>query len=492
MLFLIWQVTYVMAAFGLAAYGLHRCGLMALWAWSRLQRRSPAFHVVRQWPRVTVQLPVYNEAQVVERLIDAAARLDYPRELLEIQVLDDSDDGSSARIAGLADTWSKRGITIVHRCRKKRIGYKAGALREGLAEASGELIAIFDADFVPPRHWLREVVPYLAADPTLAFVQTRWGHLNREASGLARLQALFLDGHFLIEQEARCAAGRFLNFNGSAGIWRAAAIHSAGNWQDDTLTEDLDLSYRAQLAGWRALYLPEIVVPAELPDGMPAFKSQQHRWAKGSVQTCLKLLPTIMRSRLPWKMKIEAFFHLTGYVPYLFLAAFALLSLPALILGWRPLPGAFWVFDVPLFLATYPPLMVYYGFTIAARSPDRGADILIAPGILALGVGMCLNNTLAMAEALAGWRSPFVRTPKSGSVGRRIDSSPPRANRRLGSKTPGLAWKAIVESALAAGALALAASATASGPWASVPFILVFFFGFAYVAALSFEARSVP
>src|SRR6266508_3586776 len=331
----------------LAMYGTHRA--MMVWLYFRHRRNVPRpagdLHVL---PRVTMQLPIYNEVYVVERWIEAVAAIDYPRELLEIQVLDDSTDETREVAQRVVARYRALGYRMAHLTRADRKGFKAGALQAGLEAARGEFLMIFDADFVPTPEILRASLPYFS-DPSVAMVQARWEHLNRDYSLLTRIQSIFLDGHFVIEHTARHRSGRFFNFNGTAGIWRRTCLEDAGGWQSDTLTEDLDASYRAQLAGWRFVYLQDVVAPAELPVDMNAFKSQQHRWAKGSIQTGKKLLPVILRSAYPWRVKLEAVFHLTGNVSYLLVLLLALLIVPAIVIreriGWQKLA----VVDFPLF-----------------------------------------------------------------------------------------------------------------------------------------------
>ncbi|HLH30645.1 MAG TPA: cellulose synthase family protein, partial [Terriglobia bacterium] len=286
----------------LAIYGIHRYHLVYLYLKHKDKVAKPKA-ILEVRPRVTVQLPVYNELYVVERLIQAACGIRYPRELLQIQVLDDSTDGSEQVAAAAVAKQRELGFNIEHIHRTNRKGFKAGALENGLKTATGELIAIFDADFIPAANFLEDVVDYFS-DDQVGMVQARWGHINREYSFLTQVESVLLDGHFVIEHGGRHSSGRFFNFNGTAGIWRRTAIETAGGWQHDTLTEDTDLSYRAQMAGWKFLYLPHIVCPAELPVEMNSFKSQQARWAKGLIQTAIKLLPRILKSKLPWKIKV--------------------------------------------------------------------------------------------------------------------------------------------------------------------------------------------
>src|SRR3954469_5218252 len=300
----------------LAIYGWHRYYLVYLY--TKHKDQAPVAPCeLPNLPRVTVQLPIFNEMYVADRLIDAVCELDYPADLLEIQVLDDSTDETTSIAALAVRRHTLRGADIRYMHRVDRTGYKAGALEAGLTEATGEFIAIFDADFIPGADFLHKTLPYLVADPKLGMVQARWGHINQDYSLLTKIQSILLDAHFVLEHGARNRAGLFFNFNGTAGVWRREAIGDAGGWQHDTLTEDLDLSYRAQLRGWKFLFLPNLVTPAEVPVEMNAFKSQQHRWAKGSIQTCRKVLPYILQSDLPLKVKVEAFFHLTANFNYL-------------------------------------------------------------------------------------------------------------------------------------------------------------------------------
>jgi cellulose synthase/poly-beta-1,6-N-acetylglucosamine synthase-like glycosyltransferase len=365
------------------------------------------------WPRVTVQLPLYNERYVVERLIDAVCRLDYPRDRLEIQVLDDSTDDTAARAESAVRRAQARGVNIVRMARSRRDGYKAGALRDGLRAAGGEFIAVFDADFLPAPDFLKATIPYFG-DPALGMLQARWGHLNAGHSLLTRLQAIGIDGHFAVEQAARAWSGWFMNFNGSGGVWRRRAIEDAGGWQADTLTEDLDLSYRAQLAGWKLMAAPQIVCPGELPVTMDAFKSQQHRWAKGSIQTAKKTLGGVLHARLPWPVKAQAVLHLTRYLVHPLILLVVLLSIPTLHSPFmRAYRGAPVLFFILLWLSTLGPSALYLS---AQRLlyPDWKARLKYLPALMCLGSGLAVNNTLAVLEAFLNLRSPFVRTPKFG------------------------------------------------------------------------------
>jgi hypothetical protein len=350
-----------------------------------------------------VQLPVYNELYIVERLLGAAAALDYPRDRLEIQLLDDSTDETRHIAAQAVARLQEQGTDVVHVTRSDRADYKAGALAAGLTQAKGELIAIFDADFVPPPGFLRCVVPHFA-HPDVGCIQTRWGHLNRDYSPLTRAQALGIDGHFVIEQTARSRAGLFLNFNGTAGVWRRACIEDAGGWQGDTLTEDLDLSYRAQLRGWRIAYLPDVVVPAEVPVQISALKRQQSRWAQGSIETALKLIGPLLRSRQPRAIKLEGIVHLTGYLVHPLMLLTVLLTLPMSFSNSWVLSVSPWL----MAMAAGPPLL----YLVAQRGRPWRRRLRLLPLLELLGIGMALNNTWAVLRGLLRIQQGFLRTPK--------------------------------------------------------------------------------
>lgn len=428
-----------------ALYGFHRYVLVYLYVKHRHNTHEP-MHIYAEadLPLITVQLPMFNEDMVAERCIDATCQIDYPKDKLQIQVLDDSTDPDAIEIARLSClAWSAKGVNVQYLHRDNRDGFKAGALQEGLKSASGEYVAIFDADFVPPKDILRNVVDHFS-DPKIGMVQVRWDHLNRNASLLTKSQAIFLDGHFVIEHTARNRSGRFMHFNGTAGVWRRTTIAEAGGWQHDTLTEDLDLSYRAQLKGWQFVYLPQYVAAAELPPEMVSFKQQAHRWTKGSMQTAIKLLPRIMKSKLPWSIKSEAFFHLTCTVVYPLMVLMTLLMYPTFILNTSPVK----INSTPM-LAIQPPAELWHGpslnnwlfgvslfvlatcsastFFIYAQKELFGRiagwkTLLHLPFIMALGVGVCINNTKAVIEAVISMarRKPaeFVRTPKYGTTGK--------------------------------------------------------------------------
>ncbi len=461
----------------LAIYGWHRYYLV--YVYTKYRHKVPApVPPPAEWPVVTVQLPIYNEMYVVDRLIDAVCRLDYPRDRLQIQVLDDSTDETRQIAEAAVRRHAARGTNIRYRHRTTRRGYKAGALEEGLAEACGEFIAIFDADFVPPPDFLRRTIPYFYADPRIGVVQARWGHINAEYSPLTRVQAMLLDAHFVLEHGGRHRAGCFFNFNGTAGVWRRTAIEEAGGWQHDTLTEDLDLSYRAQLAGWRFVFLPDVVSPAELPVEMNAFKSQQHRWAKGSVQTCRKLLPRILRARVPLAVKAEAFFHLTANFNYPLMVVLSALMFPSMYvrytMGWYEMLFV----DVPLFVAAT--FSVGYFYIVSQRElyPDWLARIKYLPLLMAIGIGLSINNTRAVIEALTGQRLDFARTPKYG-VERQGDDWMSKKYRQSMLIQP------LVEVAFGLYFTATVFYALANQLYGTLPFLVLFQVGYLYTGLLS-------
>jgi cellulose synthase/poly-beta-1,6-N-acetylglucosamine synthase-like glycosyltransferase len=431
------------------------------------------------WPVVTVQLPLFNEAFVAERLIDACARLEYPRRRLEIQVLDDSTDHTAELTARRVAHWQARGLDIVHIHRTDREGYKAGALQNGLRLARGTLIAVFDADFVPPPDFLRRTVPVFR-DPRVGMAQARWGHLNAGHSLLTRIQAFGLDTHFAIEQRVRSLAGCFINFNGTAGIWRLACIEDAGGWQSDTLTEDLDLSYRAQLKGWRFRYLPELEAPGELPVDINALRSQQFRWTKGAAQTTRKMLGPLWRSRQPWRVKFEGTLHLTAHIVFPFVVLVAALHAPLMLLkNLGEGPGEFYFAVMGVGLTGFVGFFLAQLFAQRALYPDWARRTMLFPLFMAASMGMAVNNTRAIWEAVRGKRSAFVRTPKYDVHA--------HGNRRAWWRTryaetriPGIVW---IEILLTLYCLAGLGVTLVYGEWAAAPFQALFTLGFGLVAA---------
>ena len=396
----------------LALYGIHRYTMCyQYFKYRKNYNPNPPRHF-DELPQVTIQLPIFNEQFVIDRLIEAVCAIDYPREKLEIQVLDDSTDETQEVARGIVDRYAALGAPIVYIHRTNRHGYKAGALDAGLKVAKGEFIAIFDADFVPPPDWLMKVIHHFA-EPEIGMVQTRWAHLNRSYSMLTEIEAILLDGHFVLEHGARVRSGEFFNFNGTAGMWRRQAISDGGGWQHDTLTEDTDLSYRSQMAGWRFKYLPEVECPSELPIEMTAFKTQQARWAKGLIQTSIKVLPLMFRSNVPRKIKVEAVYHLTANLSYPLMVIMTAFLMPAMIVrfyqGWFQML----LFDFPLFTASTFSIAVFYLMAERELFPKTWwKTFLYLPFLMSLGIGLTVTNTIAVMEALFGIKSAFVRTPK--------------------------------------------------------------------------------
>ncbi len=464
----------------LACYGVHRM-VLVLEYWRTRRESLPRPADPEQWPVVTVQLPIFNEKYVAERLIEAVCRLDYPRERLEIQVLDDSTDDTRQIVARLVKRLRGEGCDVHHLHREDRTGFKAGALEAGFAVARGELVAVFDADFVPQPGFLRDSVPYFA-DPGVGMVQARWGHLNRDFSLLTRVQAILLDGHFVVEHAARHRSGCFFNFNGTAGIWRREAIQDAGGWEHDTLTEDLDLSYRAQLAGWRFQYLPDLVVPAELPVEINAYKSQQHRWAKGSIQTGRKLLGRILRSPLSWKTKLEAFVHLTNNWAYLLMLALAALIFPAMVLRRGEEVWKLLAIDLPLFLAATVSVIVFYLVSQGANGGSWGRRLLSLPALMGVGIGLAVNNSRAVLSGAFRDGGVFHRTPKFSIEGKAGGVS--GKSYALGTRL-----SFYVETLLALYFIACLAAAVHLEMWLSIPFLYLFLHGYCYMFLLGIAGR---
>ena len=405
-------IPYFAVMITLAIYGIHRYTLCYIYfKYRKNYNPNPPKHF-DELPNVTVQLPIFNEQFVIDRLIEAVCAMEYPREKLEIQVLDDSTDETTEVAAGIVARYASMGHPIVYIHRTNRHGFKAGALDAGLKVAKGEFVAIFDADFVPPPDWLMKVIHHFA-EPEIGMVQTRWTHLNRDYSMLTQIEAILLDGHFVLEHGARARSGDFFNFNGTAGMWRRQAISDGGGWQHDTLTEDTDLSYRSQMAGWKFKYLPNIECPSELPIEMTAFKTQQARWAKGLIQTSIKVLPMIFRSNVERRIKIEAVYHLTAHLSYPLMVIMTALLMPAMIVrfyqGWFQML----LIDVQLFTASTFSIAVFYVVSQRELFPKSWMKtFLYLPFLMALGIGLTVTNTKAVMEALLGIKSAFVRTPK--------------------------------------------------------------------------------
>jgi cellulose synthase/poly-beta-1,6-N-acetylglucosamine synthase-like glycosyltransferase len=471
-------VPYFLVLGILAVYGLHRYWLVYEYFKYR-QNRPPQPPEPSDWPKVTIQLPIYNERYVVDRLIDAVAALDYPRDRLEIQVLDDSTDETQQVARAAVERQRALGLPIQYLHRANRVGFKAGALAEGLRHATGELIAIFDADFLPPPDFLRRTVPYLVADPKVGMVQARWTYVNRQYSLLTEIEAILLDGHFVIEHGARFRRGVFFNFNGTAGVWRRAAIEDAGGWHYDTLTEDTDLSYRAQLRGWKFIYLPEVECPSELPVEMNAFKTQQARWAKGLMQTARKTLPLVLRAPVSWRIKAEAVLHLTANISYPLMVVLSVILLPAMIVrfyqGWFQML----LIDLPLFVASTCSVSTFYLVSQRELYPKTWKrTFLLLPMVMAVGIGLCVRNARAVLEALFGVRSEFARTPKY-----RIEQKGQSWLRNKYRRRAG--WSPLVELALGAYFLFTVFYAYENENYATLPFLLLFVWGYLYTGILS-------
>lgn len=403
-------IIYFLSLSVLFGFGIH--GLVMLYYYHKtLHIKEPEVDFDGEYPQVTIQLPIFNEMYVVERLIEAVCNIDYPQDKMEIQVLDDSTDNTVALSEKLCNEYSDKGFDIKLIHRTDRTGFKAGALKNGLTQAKGDYVAIFDADFVPKREFLKKTVPHFQ-NPKVGCVQTRWEHLNESYSFLTRAQALALDGHFVIEQQVRNKAGFFINFNGTAGIWRKSTIEDAGNWQADTLTEDLDLSYRAQLKDWKFVFLNNVTSPAELPADINALKTQQFRWTKGAVETAKKMLPAVFKSALSVKMKLECFVHLTSNIVFPFIILVALLNVPLVVLK-NNVTGLdqFYTLMSVFVLASISTFM-FYLYAQRAIHLDWRRRLLLFPVFLAGSMGFAVNNTKAVIEALINKKTGFTRTPK--------------------------------------------------------------------------------
>src|SRR5687768_16328727 len=469
--------TYFFVLVILAVYGWHRYYLVYLYMRHKDQVPVPTGEFTAL-PTVTIQLPLFNEMYVVDRLVDAVCRIDYPKELLQIQVLDDSTD-ETTEIAELAvRRHAARGFDIQYLHRVDRTGFKAGALEAGLKTASGEYIAIFDADFVPPPDFLKRTLPYFQSDANIGMVQARWGHINADYSLLTKIQSILLDAHFVLEHGGRKRAGCFFNFNGTAAVWRREAIDSAGGWQHDTLTEDLDLSYRAQLAGWQFVFLPEVVAPAEVPVEMNSFKSQQHRWAKGSIQTCLKLMPRILRSNQPIGVKAEAFFHLSANFNYLLMSVLSVLMFPAMWVRYNTGWYEMLLIDVPLFAAATLSVCNFYMVSQRELYPDWRQRLKYLPFLMSIGIGLCVNNTRAVLEAMFGKQSEFARTPKYG-IERDSDEWVGKKYHQSVGVQP------IIELGLGLYFTGTVYYALANQIYGTLPFLMLFQIGFLYTGLLS-------
>jgi cellulose synthase/poly-beta-1,6-N-acetylglucosamine synthase-like glycosyltransferase len=462
----------------LAIYGVHRYQMVYQYYKYRKNYHPEPMALFTELPRITVQLPIYNEQFVIERLLEAICAMEYPKDKLEIQLLDDSTDETQEVASAMVDRYAALGNPIVYIHRTNRHGFKAGALDAGLKVAKGDLIAIFDADFVPPHDWLMKVVHHFT-DPAIGMVQTRWTHLNRDYSMLTQIEAILLDGHFVLEHGARSRSGDFFNFNGTAGMWRRPAISDAGGWQHDTLTEDTDLSYRSQMAGWKFKYLPEIECPAELPIEMTAFKTQQARWAKGLIQTSIKVLPMMFKSSMPRRVKIEAVYHLTANLSYPLMVLMTALLIPAMIVrfyqGWFQML----LIDFPLFAASTFSIATFYVLSQRELHPKTWLKtFLYLPILMALGIGLTVTNTKAVMEALFGIKSAFARTPKY-SVAKKGEKSKASKYRKR------LHWTPWVELAIGTWFAVAIAYTFTNHNFFTAPFLLLFVIGYWYTGLMS-------
>jgi cellulose synthase/poly-beta-1,6-N-acetylglucosamine synthase-like glycosyltransferase len=428
---------------------------------------------------VTIQLPLYNEQYVVERLIQAVCEIDYPKDKLEIQVLDDSTDETVEIVARAVEQKQREGFDIIHIHRENRKGFKAGALKEGLKSAKGEYIAIFDADFIPQKEFLNKTLPFFS-DEKVGMVQTRWEHLNGDYSLITKVQALALDGHFVIEQSVRNKAGFFINFNGTGGIWKKSCIEDAGNWHDDTLTEDLDLSYRAQLNGWRFVFLKDIISPAELPSEINALKAQQFRWTKGAIETAKKILPLVWKSAVPLRIKLQATFHLTNNLVFPFILMAAILNVPLIFIknsGSHQLYFAVMSIFILAFISSF----LFYLYSQKDIRTDWRKKIVLFPLFMAGSMGFAVNNSRAVMEGLLNRKSEFVRTPKykletqnDSWIGKKY------TNRKIGLSV-------MVELVLAVYCLIGIGSSIYFLEIAALPFQFMFFLGFSFVSLTSIK-----
>jgi len=465
----------------LSIYGAHRLWMLLLYF--RHKEHAPKPKGGPDFlPIVTVQLAVFNEVNVVERLLHHAVQMDWPKDRLEIQILDDSTDDTVQVVQSLCEKYSNLGYDISCLHRIDRTGFKAGALQNGLKTAKGEFVAMFDADFLPTVEFLREAVPYFA-DDQIAFVQGCWDHLNRDFSLLTQVQAILLDGHFVFEHTARHRSNAFFNFSGTAGMWRVSAIADAGGWQHDTITEDADLSYRAQLRGWRGVYLKDLVVPAELPAEVNAFKCQQHRWAKGNAQVIRKLMKTLLCSKESLHTKTECWFHLTANCNYLLMVILAILMVPCMIIRADTPVSTLLLTDGPFFLLNTVSVGLYFALSQREGSHNQHwlSRLKYIPGLMSLGIGLCLNQSKAVLEGFLTHDVEFKRTPKLG-----VDENgnPARTHNARAYTVP-KSLLTFLELGFAVYYFAAVLVAISLRMWASVPFLWLFFSGFAYVSLMS-------
>lgn len=462
----------------LVLYGAHRFFLIYLYLKNKTSVKKPPkeFEIL---PMVTIQLPLFNEMYVAERLIDHVIKIDYPQDKLEIQVLDDSTDETVKIANERVEYYQKKGFDIHYIHRSNREGFKAGALDEGMKIAKGDYIAIFDADFIPQPDFIENTIHYFT-DPKIAMVQTRWGHINEKFSLLTKIQTIFLDGHFVIEQMARNLSGRFFNFNGTSGIWRKTAILDGGGWEHDTLTEDLDLSYRVQLKGWEFVYLVHYATPAELPMDIVAFKCQQHRWTKGSVQTAKKLLKSILKSKFPLKIKTESLLHLLANFNYLVMIPFSISVFPMVVLRKKLMLDDWFLIDIPIIFMTVISMSVFYTISQKEVYPHWRSKLKYMPALMGVGIGLSVNNAVAVLEVLFNKQTEFVRTPKFGIEDKKEKWYKKKYSGRRNQLIP------MIELILGIYFTLVIIIAVLENYWYTLPFFLLFQFGFLYTAFLSY------
>jgi len=463
----------------LAIYGAYRVKqVIDFWRYRKFVPQPKGKFSEEDLPFITVQLPLFNEMYVVERLLKAVTEIDYPRDRLEIQVLDDSTDETIKIGADTVAKYAAQGVDIRYIHRADRSGFKAGALANGTTTAKGELLAIFDADFVPKPDCLRKLVDYFH-DPLVGCAQMRWSHINGKYNLLTRLQTIMLDGHFVVEQTTRNRSGGFFNFNGTAGIWRREAIEMSGGWQHDTLTEDTDLSFRAQLMGWKFIYLLDDEAPAEIPVDINAFKAQQRRWAKGVMQVGIKLYPRIWHSPLPLRVRLEMFFRLTGNISYPLMIVASFLQFPLLLVRYNLPLQHLMVLDLPLLFFSSVSVVFFYGTAVWYLDEKRGTRLLHLPLVMALGIGLAFSNARAVLEALLGVKSEFVRTPKySVEEGSDETWKAKKYKRKRG-------WLPLLELSFAAYFMLAIMYAARLHMWGTIPFLTLFFCGFGYMGLMS-------
>ncbi len=479
-------IAYIICLSILFVFGAH--GFVMIYHYYRHRNEVEGDLPLVETPMVTIQLPLYNEMYVVRRLIDASCAIEYPKDRIEIQVLDDSTDETVDLVASIVREKQAKGFNIVHAHRKNRQGFKAGALKEGLKTAKGEFVAIFDADFIPRPEFLIKTIPYFFKDEKIGMVQTRWEHLNGDYSLMTRTQAMALDGHFVIEQNIRNKAGYFINFNGTGGVWRKETIMDAGNWQSDTLTEDLDLSYRAQLRGWKFKFLRDVTSPAELPAEINALKSQQFRWTKGAIETARKLLPMVWKSNIPFRIKFHSTFHLTNNIVFPFIILASILNVPLTFIKHGGGFDAYFDF-MSVFVLAFIGSFLFYLYSQKDIYADWRKRIMLFPVFMAGSMGFAVNNSKAVLEGLFKRKSEFVRTPKYGIEGKKQQWND---KKYVPVK---FSWTVLIEIGLALYCFFGVLSSLYSLEIAAVPFQLLFTCGYGFVALMSvqqaLEARRI-